>query len=80
MSHTGEDGRFIETTAELPDASPESTADEQTRLQQGHEEASDTAASSAGAQSGDGSKSMWQRLRGIGRKQGKVCHSMICHA
>ena len=79
VSHTGEEGRFIETTAALPDASSGSTAEEQSTLQKDHEEGSDTAASSSGAESGSGSKSMWQRLRGIGRKQRKVCHLLnIC--
>ena len=72
MKPTSEEGRFIETTASLPDATPGSTAEEQSAVQQSLEEDADVAASTAETPAAKESKSMWQRLRGIGSKQRKV--------
>ena len=69
---TGEEGRFIETTASMPDATPGSTAEEHSTLQQSLEEDTDAAASEAETQTAEESKSMWQRLKGIGKQKRKV--------
>lgn len=72
VSYTGEDCRFIETTTSASDDLPDDTPEQQSAVQQSHEEGCDVPPSSAGAQSASLSKSMWQRLKGIGRQQRKV--------
>lgn len=72
LSNTGDEGRFIEATAVSMESQGESAVEEPSTMHPTPAESSNEAPGPSGTQSANESKSMWQRLRGIGRQQNKV--------